>query len=74
MKKENARTISTPENEFLVRKQELFTMKLLMPAHFKDEWLLFKKNCNKLGLEFEDVLGDLIVQFNNGDVFYNQGK
>jgi hypothetical protein len=70
MKKGNARAINTPENEFLKRKQELFTMNLLLPVQFKEDWLLFKKLCNKLGLEFEDVLGDLIVQFNNGGISY----
>jgi len=70
MKKGNARAINTPENEFLKRKPELFNMYLKMPVQFKEEWLLFKKRCNKLGVEFEDVLGDLIVQFNKGDISY----
>jgi hypothetical protein len=70
MKTGNARTIITPENEFPKRKQELFTMNLLMPAQFKEEWFAFKKHCNKLGAEFEDVLGDLIIQFNKGCISY----
>ena len=64
------RPILTPKNEFLERKQELFTMKLVMPVQFKEDWLLFKKLCRKLGVEFEDVLGSLIVKFNNGEVSY----
>lgn len=70
MKTGNARRIITPQNEFLKRKPELFNMYLKMPAQFKDEWLLFRKNCEKLGVEFEDVLGDLLIQFNNKEVFY----
>ena len=62
--------ILTPENEFLIRKPELFNLYLKMPIQFKKDWLLFKNNCDKLGVEFEDVLGDLIVQFNNGDISY----
>lgn len=62
--------ILTPENEFLKRKPELFNLYLKMPIQFKKDWLLFKNNCDKLGVEFEDVLGDLIVQFNNGDISY----
>lgn len=64
------RKIVTPENEFLKRKPELFNMYLKMPVQFKEEWLLFKKQCSELGVEFEDVLGDLIVQFNKGEVRY----
>ena len=70
MKKGNARVINTPENEFIKRKQELFTMKLIMPVQFKEDWHLFRKRCNKLGVEFEDVLGDLIIQFNDGNISY----
>ena len=74
MKNGAARTINTPENEFLERKQELFTMNLLMPVQFKEDWHLFKKRCRKLGVEFEDVIGDLIIQFNNGRISYNKRK
>jgi hypothetical protein len=70
MQKENNRAIRTPENEFIKRKQELFTMNLIMPVQFKNDWHIFKKQCRKLGVEFEDVLGNLIIQFNNGDVSY----
>jgi hypothetical protein len=73
MQEENKRTINTPENEFLKRKQELFTMNLIMPVQFKEDWHSFKKHCGKLGVEFEDVLGDLIIQFNNGSISY-KGK
>jgi hypothetical protein len=70
MKTGTSRTIITPENEFLKREPELFTMNLLMPVQFTEDWLVFKKHCSKLGVEFEDVLGDLIIQFNNGGVSY----
>lgn len=70
MREENSRAIYTPENEFLERQPELFNMKLKMPIQFKDDWHLFKKQCSKLGVEFEDVLGDLIIQFNNGSISY----
>ena len=70
MHKENYRAICTPENEFIKRNQELFTMNLIMPVQFKDDWHIFKKQCNTLGVEFEDVLGNLIIQFNNGSISY----
>lgn len=73
MREENSRAIYTPENEFLERQLELFTMKLKMPIQFKEDWHLFKKQCSNLGVEFEDVLGDLIIQFNHGGISY-QGK
>jgi len=73
MKSGNARTIVTPENEFLKHRPELFNMYLKMPVQFKAEWLLFKKNCRKVGVEFEDVLGDLLTQFNRGGISY-KGK
>jgi len=73
MKAGNARTIVTPENEFLKRKPELFNMYLKMPVQFKEEWLLFKKNCRRRGFEFEDVLGNLLTQFNKGGISY-KGK
>ena len=70
MKTGTARTLITPDNEFLEKKQELFNMYLKMPVQFKEDWVIFKEHCRKLGVEFEDVLGDLIVQFNCGDVSY----
>ena len=70
MKTGTARTLITPDNEFLEKKQELFNMYLKMPVQFKGDWFIFKEHCRKLGVEFEDVLGDLIVQFNCGDVSY----
>ena len=73
MKIGTARTLITPDNEFLEKKQELFNMYLKMPVQFKEDWFMFKGHCHKLGVEFEDVLGDLIVQFNRGDVSY-KGK
>jgi hypothetical protein len=65
-----SKNINTPTNEFQKRKQELYTMKLCMPIEYKEEWLGFKKSCTKLGVEFEDVLGDLFAQFNRGDISY----
>ena len=73
MQEENSRTINTPANEFPKRKQELFTMNLIMPVQFKEDWYLFRKRCSNMGVEFEDVLGNLIIQFNNGDTSY-KGK
>ena len=70
MREENSREIYTPENEFIKRKQELFNMYLKMPVQFKEDWHLFKKQCKKLEVEFEDVLGDLIIQFNRGIISY----
>jgi hypothetical protein len=70
MKTENGGMIVTPGNEFLKHKSELFNLYLKMPAEFKEDWLLFKKNCRKQGLEFEDVIGDLIIQFNKGGITY----
>ena len=66
----NSRRIITPDNEFLKRKQELFNLYLKMPVEFEQEWKLFKKKCTQQGMDFEDVLGDLIVQFNQGDIVY----
>jgi hypothetical protein len=70
MSKGTPRRIITPENEFPKRKQELFNLYLKMPVEFEQEWQHFKKECGKLGVEFEDVLGDLITQFNKGDISY----
>jgi hypothetical protein len=64
------RTILTPENEFLLREQASFNLYLKMPVPFKEAWGEFKRNCTRMGIEFEDVLGDLIVQFNKGDIRY----
>jgi hypothetical protein len=64
------RAINTPVNEFLEKKQELFNLYLKMPVQFKEEWQLFRKNCKKQGVEFEDVLGDLIIQFNKGKMAF----
>lgn len=72
MKTAAARTLITPENEFLERKQELFRLNLLMPVQFKGDWISFKKRCTQLGLDFEDVLGNLIMQFNAGGISYTR--
>jgi hypothetical protein len=70
LKEVNARAIKTPKNEFLEKKQELFNLYLKMPVQFKEAWKLFRKHCKKQGLEFEDVLGDLIIQFNKGKIAF----
>jgi hypothetical protein len=68
MKKLNIRAISTPKNEFLDRKQELFNLYLKMPVQFKEDWKLFRKRVKEQGFEFEDVMGNLIIQFNRGKI------
>ena len=70
MKEGNVRSINTPENEFLEKKQELFNLYLKMPVQFKADWKLFRKLVRKQGLKFEDVLGDLIIQFNERKISY----
>jgi hypothetical protein len=64
--------IEIPHNEFLPKNPELFNLNLKMPARFKEEWLLFRKRCKRMGgkTEFEDVLGSLIVRFNKGEIKY----
>lgn len=74
MKEENKRAISLPENEFLEKKQELFNLYLKMPVQFKEDWKLFRKRCKELGFEFEDVLGDLLIQFNKGKIAFKGGQ
>ena len=70
MKEGNVRTINIPENEFLEKKQELFNLYLKMPVQFKKDYRLFRKLVRKQGLEFEDVLGDLIIQFNERKISF----
>ena len=72
MNKDKNRFINTPENEFLEKKQELFNLYLNMPVQFKADWELFRKRCKKQGFEFEDVLGNLIIQFNKGKIRFNK--
>lgn len=67
------RRINTPDSEFLAKKQELFNLYLKMPVQFKADWKSFRKRCKRRGLEFEDVLGDLIIQFNKGEISF-RGK
>ena len=64
--------IETPKNEFLPRKQELFNLYLKMPVQFKEEWISFRTLCKKHGFEFEDMLGNLIVRFNKGEIGFNE--
>ncbi len=68
MKEGNVRAINTPENEFLKKKQELFNLYLKMPVQFKKDYEFFRKLVRKQGLEHEDVLGNLIIQFNKGKI------
>ena len=70
MKEVNARTINTPENEFLEKKQELFNLYIKMPVQFKKDYELFRKIIRKQGFEHEDVLGNLILQFNKGMIAF----
>ena len=72
MKVGNVRAINTPENEFLEKKQELFNLYLKMPVQFKSDWKLFRKRCKEQGLEFEDVLGNLIIQFNEQRISFKK--
>lgn len=64
--------INTPENEFLKKKQELFNLYLKMPVQFKADWRLFRKRCKEQGFEHEDVLGNLIIQFNKGKISFKK--
>jgi hypothetical protein len=68
MDEENPKAIVTPANEFPEKKQELFNLFLKMPVEFKADWLSFREQCKARGLEFEDALGCLIVQFNKGEI------
>ena len=72
MNKRRNKFINTPENEFLEKKQELFNLKLQMPVQFKKDWESFRKCCKTKGYEFEDVLGNLIIQFNKGKIRFNK--
>jgi hypothetical protein len=72
MKTRTARTILTPENEFLKHEPALFNLYLKMPVQYKEAWREFRRNCSKLGLEFEDVLGNLLIQFNQGGISYKR--
>lgn len=64
--------INTPENEFLEKKQELFSLNLNMPVQFNADWKLFRNRCKEKGYEFEDVLGSLIIQFNKGKISFKK--
>lgn len=72
MNKDQNKFINTPENEFPEKKQELFNLYLNMPVQFKADWELFRKRCKKQGFEFEDVLGNLIIQFNKRKIRFNK--
>lgn len=70
MKAGTDRTIHTPDNEFLPQEQESFNLYLKMPVEFKEAWGEFRRNCSRKGLDFEDVLGDLLLRFNRGGIRY----
>jgi hypothetical protein len=70
MKEINTRAINTPRNEFLEKKPELFNLYLKMPVKFKEDWKLFRKRCKKEGFEFEDVMGNLIMQYIKGKIAF----
>jgi hypothetical protein len=72
MKEGNVRVITTPENEFLQKEQELFTLYLKMPVQFKKDYDLFRKLVRKQGFEQEDVLGNLFIQFNKGKISFKK--
>jgi DNA polymerase III delta prime subunit len=72
MKEKNVRSMNTPENEFLDKKQELFNLYLKMPVQFKKDYELFRKIVRKQGLEHEDVLGNLIIQFTKGEISFKK--
>jgi hypothetical protein len=72
MKEVNARTINTPGNEFFEKKNELFNLYLKMPVEFKEAWKLFRKRCKEEGLEFEDLLGNLIRQYTQGKISFKR--
>lgn len=72
MREMRAGAIETPTNEFLPRKQELFNLYLKMPVQFKKEWEFFRKRCKKQGFEFQDLLGNLIIQFNKGEIGFKE--
>ncbi len=64
--------INTPPNEFLEKKQELFNLYLKMPVQFKKDYELFRKLVREQGFEHEDVLGNLIIQFNKGKISFKR--
>jgi hypothetical protein len=72
MSKDRNKFINTPANEFPEKKQELFNLYLKMPVQFKADWKLFRQRCRKQGFEFEDVLGNLIVQFSKGKISFKK--
>ncbi|MCP4584084.1 MAG: hypothetical protein GY839_20925 [candidate division Zixibacteria bacterium] len=72
MKEKKYNSITTPENEFPIKEQELFNLYLKMPVQFKADWKLFRVRCKEQGFEFEDVLGSLIIQFNEKQVFFQK--
>ncbi len=72
MNKDQNKFINTPENEFLEKKQELFNLYLKMPVQFKKDYEFFRKLVRKQGLEHEDVLGNLIIQFNKGKISFKK--
>ncbi len=72
MKTRTTRPILTPENEFLEHEPLLFNLYLKMPVRYKDAWQEFRQKCSRQGLDFEDVLGSLLIQFNRGGISYKR--
>jgi hypothetical protein len=72
MKSLNSRSINTPKNEFLKKKLESFRLNLRMPYEFKEIFQIFRKLTRDQGLEWEDVLGNLIAQFNVGKISFDR--
>ena len=70
MREEKVRAIITSKSEFLEKNPELFNLYLKMPVQFKEEWISFRRRCKKQGFEFEDLLGNLIIQFNKGEIAF----
>ncbi len=72
MEEQNVRAINTPKNEFLPKEAELFNLYLKMPVLFKEDWKRFRTRCKEEGFQFEDVLGDLIIRYGNGELEYKE--
>jgi hypothetical protein len=72
MERLNPRSINTPKNQFLKRKPESFRLNLRMPYEFKEIFHFFRKLTRDQGLEWEDVLGNLMAQFNVGNISFDR--
>lgn len=72
MSDSTSRLINRYDNEFPAHEPELFNLYLKMPVQFKEDWYEFRKLCKKQGYEFEDVLGNLIMQFSKGMISFSK--